>query len=222
MRRILPFSLFENVNSVPSHEELIQLPEFKRMKWCNPRWTTKQRAYSNGTRKISFQFESLPIKDDRWGIKGFQLEYSIYPHKGVISDDRHSVIRGLKFNTMDEWNESLLHMNAYLIAHALSKLVGGNRTIFVKAIKGNRIKDPETLIQILESPRIPADFLEIIFQIFDLSDLVERIEEIDTKHIIKIFHSLPLDKQEGVKRKLEISTDDVQSLSNLGEIGFFD
>jgi Mg/Co/Ni transporter MgtE len=123
---------------------------------------------------------------------------------------------------MDEWNESLLHMNAYLIAHALSKLVGGNRTIFVKAIKGNRIKDPETLIQILESPRIPADFLEIIFQIFDLSDLVERIEEIDTKHIIKIFHSLPLDKQEGVKRKLEISTDDVQSLSNLGEIGFFD
>jgi len=180
MQYLQPYPLFETLIPVPSHEEISQLPEWKRMDWCSPRWITGNRAYANGTR--SFR--------SGWNYD----EYRIYPKKGELTNDRDSLMKGLKFDSQEDWNDSLLKINAYLIYKALSVdrfrispygIAFKSRVPIEKALRGEKIKDPENVLRLLLYKRNNFSDIQKLDRIIPLlydtvnlsDDINKRIEE---------------------------------------------
>jgi hypothetical protein len=225
MQYLQPYPLFEALVPVPSHEALSQLPEWQRMSWCEPQWITAPRAYSNGTR-------SLRITPLSSSASGYTEEYRIYPEKGNLTNEKNSLMSGLKFDSLEDWNDSLLKINAYFIYKSLSKdRFGGSplpgiefksRVPIEKALRGSRIKSTEDALKILlyKGETDAKRAIKLIPLLYDtdpayLSDTInQRIEENPS--------SISTDTlKAAIDKGLLVPSEFTQTMIGVGDFGLF-
>ena len=169
MRHVSSFSLFESFTEMPSHQELSSLPEWQRMSWCDPEWTTPPDAYAKGDRYF------------RASLNNSSREFKILTSKGVFVDPEggNQKSTGLKFHTPEDWNNSLLRINAQLIDRALFppsayyRRDWSTRPSIVKILNGSRLTSPDTLYEMVGSLslkyKLNQGTVQLILILFDPS-----------------------------------------------------
>lgn len=148
MRYLKSFPLFETLQPVPSHEAISTLPEWEKMSWCSPEWTTPPDLYEKGIRFFTAYVN--PISAGR----GFRIR----TYDGIFMSDSGIKIFNLKFDTMEDWNDSVRIMNAAIIEDTLYNLSLNSKNKeyllpyrqIVEILKGSKISSGSILFRLIK------------------------------------------------------------------------